>query len=211
MSGTKAPRRVVKIGGSLFDHPAWMDDLGQLAENRTWVDDVERWIRSQPAATTLVVMGGGDAVDEVAAEQRTAGFSDAEAHWRCIRVMALHARRMAERMPAWPLILDPRELDGAVVGSTFVLRADAFMEAVDAVLGLGALPESWDVSSDSIAARAAELFAADELVLLKSALPGDMRKLGNYVDPYFAEAAKHLRAIRFVNLRDSAFPEVRLR
>jgi aspartokinase-like uncharacterized kinase len=187
-----------------------MVDIHTLHEDWTWVDYVEQWMRVQPAAVTLVVMGGGDEIDDVAAEQKKSGMSDAEAHWRCIRVMASNARRMAERMK-WPMASDPRELDGAAAGSTFVLEADAFMEAVDRPLGVGALPESWDVTSDSIAARAAELFATDELVLLKSKLPDDVRNLGDYVDPYFAEASRPIPQIRFVNLRDSPFPEIRWR
>jgi aspartokinase-like uncharacterized kinase len=211
MTGVKVPRRVVKIGGSLFACSSWMVDIHTLHVDWTWVADVERWLHLQPAATNLVVMGGGEEVDEVAVDQKKDGFSDAEAHWRCIHVMSNHARSLADYVKAWPIVSDPRELDVTGIATTFLLDADGFMQAVDAVLGVRALPESWDVSSDSIAARAAELFAADELVLLKSALPNDIGDLGDYVDPYFPEASHKIPSIRFVNLRDPAFPEVQWR
>jgi aspartokinase-like uncharacterized kinase len=198
MSGRRLPRVVVKVGGSLFTDTDWFDLLLQ-------------WLHRQTAATGIVVLGGGEAVDAVQAEQSTIGTSDSEAHWRCIRVMGDHARSLAEKMPAWRLISDPREMNDYPDFKGFILEADAFMEAVDAALGPRALPESWDVSSDSIAARAAELFEADELVLLKSTLPRDVHALGDYVDPYFAEASRNLPSIRFVNLRDPAFPQLRLR
>jgi 5-(aminomethyl)-3-furanmethanol phosphate kinase len=198
MNTTAIRSRVVKFGGSMFDLPFWMLD-------------VERWIAGQPVATTLVVVGGGEAIDDVAAEQWRSGMSDADAHWQCIRVMGDYARSLTRLLPEWRLVSDPRELDAAAAGSTFVIEADVFMRGPDAALGGGALPESWDVSSDSIAARAAELFAADELVLLKSTLPDDLDKLGDYVDRYFAEAAKQVPAIRFVYFRNPAFPEVRWR
>jgi hypothetical protein len=86
-----------------------------------------------------------------------------------------------------------------------------FLRGPDAALGAAALPQTWDVSSDSIAARVAELIAADELVLLKSALPGDAMNLADYVDPYFATASAKLRSIRFVNLAERSFPELRYR
>jgi aspartokinase-like uncharacterized kinase len=193
MKGEKQFRRVIKFGGSLFDLPFW-------------ILDVARWIDDQPVATTLIVVGGGEPIDDVAAEQWRRGMSDAEAHWRCIGVMGDHARSLATLKPDWPLVSDPRELETATA-STFVLEADAFMRGADAALGTRALPESWDVSSDSIAARAAELFAADELVLLKSVLPADIGGAGDYVDRYFVETSKKIPRIRCVNFRNPAHPE----
>jgi 5-(aminomethyl)-3-furanmethanol phosphate kinase len=197
MKRPRSPRRVIKIGGSLFDLP-------------NWAGDVDFWIDRQSPATTLIVVGGGSTADEVFANQRASGISNAEAHWRCIRLMGETSRRLAALTGRY-LVSKPRDLDFTVDAATLVIEADVFMEKVDAALGPRALPESWDVSSDSIAARAAELFAADELVLLKSTLPADVRDLRDYVDRYFAEASRKLPAVRFVNLRDSAFPEVRLR
>jgi len=69
------------------------------------------------------------------------------------------------------------------------------------------LPTSWDVTSDSIAARLAVVLQADELVLLKSSSPAaslDFQQLAKsgYVDQQFASMKPELPAIRLVNFRD---------
>jgi aspartokinase-like uncharacterized kinase len=61
----------------------------------------------------------------------------------------------------------------------------------------GCLPHSWDVTSDSLAARAARLFAADRLVLLKATgLPAGVgwqeAARRGLVDNHFPQAAAGL-------------------
>ena len=73
------------------------------------------------------------------------------------------------------------------------------------------LPCTWQVTSDSIAARVAARIGADELVLLKSTLPSAASDLEywsrhGFVDGYFASAAAGL-AVRAVNLRDTRYAE----
>lgn len=192
-------RRVVKIGGSLL-------------ELENWPIDVNRWLTSQPAACSLLVVGGGYPVRAIAAEQRRLGLDDVSVHWRCIREMRGHAQALAAMMPRWEWMCHLAELEFETnAAMTFVVDPWTFLKDDDARLSEIPLPESWDVSSDSIATRLAELSSADELVLLKSALPVDLRNLGDYVDRYFNVAATNLQTIRFVNLRDPAFPEVRYR
>ena len=82
--------------------------------------------------------------------------------------------------------------------------------------GICPLPHSWDVTSDSIAARLAVLAGADELVLLKSGLPAGSLTLAQaaetgYVDRYFPVAAAGVPRVRCVNLRADGFPEAVLR
>jgi aspartokinase-like uncharacterized kinase len=79
-----------------------------------------------------------------------------------------------------------------------------YLLAAEAATKFTPLPHSWDVTSDSIAARvAAELQA--ELVLLKSTPPPSddlpAAAASGYVDPYFPTAAAGLQSVRFVNLR----------
>jgi aspartokinase-like uncharacterized kinase len=190
-------RRVVKFGGSTLS----IDD---------YAESFVRWLSREPAAQTIVVVGGGIEVRRIADEQLEEDFSDVEAHWRCIDVMRRNAERvqMQTRDSQWLARLSelPAPGDGA---ATFFLDPRQFME--DDARGKSPLPVSWDVSSDSIAARVAERAAADELVLLKSALPRSLSRLNGYVDPFFATAAKRLSAVRFVNLRDARFAEVRWR
>jgi aspartokinase-like uncharacterized kinase len=76
------------------------------------------------------------------------------------------------------------------------------------------LPHPWQATSDSIAARLAEVLAAD-LVLLKSANPPVKRpEVGDratwlaelaareYVDAWFPQAAASIRRVEMVNLRN---------
>jgi aspartokinase-like uncharacterized kinase len=190
-------RRVVKFGGSTLS--AW--------DHR---ESFARWLSIQSPAQTIVVVGGGCEVRRIAEAQLAEEFSDEEAHWRCIDVMRRNAERLRSQMPDSPWLERLDELpEPSGVDETYLLDPRRFME--EDARGKSPLPASWDVSSDSIAARVAERSGADELVLLKSALPRDVRRLNGYVDPYFTSAAKRLPAVRFVNLRTPGFAEARWR
>ena len=71
------------------------------------------------------------------------------------------------------------------------------------------------MTSDSIAARLAQVVGARELVLLKSTLPlSASSRLSiaqavacRLVDDHFPIAASSIQRVRVVNLRDSSFPE----
>lgn len=181
-------RRVVKVGGSLLSSP-------------TLVDDLRRWTALQAPATTFFLAGGGELVDAIAAQQRTFGFDDGAAHWLCIRAMQIHFEMLAALMPECGRV------------TTFGLASEAAaMNWLDPwalmqhdLIQVQPLPTDWSVSSDSIAARAAILLGADELVLLKSTLAtvGE----ASYVDGYFVTAAASIPRVRFVDLRDQSFAE----
>ena len=84
-----------------------------------------------------------------------------------------------------------------------ILDAYAFMSGDD--LDAGALPHSWNVTSDSVAARLAEILDAD-LVLLKSMAPPsnsirDWASAG-YVDPFFPTIIERAKLnVQAVNLK----------
>lgn len=188
------PRRVVKLGGSSLSKTDYADRL-------------RCWLAGQPAAQSIVVVGGGASVEKIAARQRREEYDDARAHWECIDLMRRNAERLLLQSPEFVRLTTLEELPtGNGQAIVYVLDPRRFMEA-DARC-VAPLPESWDVSSDSIAARAAEVCRADELVLLKSKLPKRMNPLGDYVDSYFPTAAKNVPAVRFVNLRDDQFAAV---
>jgi aspartokinase-like uncharacterized kinase len=186
-------RRVVKLGGSVMKL-----DYASL---------LKQWLAREPAAETIVVIGGGDEITNVAKAQQLEEFDDAEAHWLCIEVMRQNSQSLMKRLPHARWLPCCTELAAeAEAGSLWILDPWRFM--LDDAKQKSPLPESWDVSSDSIAARLAETIRADELVLLKSRLPRDVRKLGRYVDLYFTFAARNLERVRFVNLRDPLFGDV---
>ena len=194
---SRLPTRVVKLGGSLLDRASLVGEL-------------RRWLRREPEARTLIVVGGGPMIDVVAHRQKAHGLGDAAAHWLCIRVMQTNAHLLAA---AWgeAVLVDDVETWSADATSPTVLDPWSWMRSVDPQCVDGPLPESWDVSSDSIAARIATWLCADELVLLKSTLPADPSQPGDYVDPYFARASGSLARIRFVDLTDAGFREMRSR
>ena len=77
------------------------------------------------------------------------------------------------------------------------------------------LPPTWEVSSDSIAARLAVALGAEELVLMKSTLPqsgldGGIRAFSaaGYVDPMLARLVEQLPTVRLVNLRAKSHTEL---
>jgi aspartokinase-like uncharacterized kinase len=191
-------RRVVKIGGSLLTHNGLCDDL-------------RRWHARQSPAVTLIVVGGGKLVEAIADQQlRNPALNDVAVHWLSIRAMQMNAQLLAGLYETSRWIADPADIERLTqCDLPHLVDPWAFMQ-LDA-RSATPLPASWDVSSDSIAARLAEFAAADELVLLKSALPQNVGAPDDYVDAYFAEASIRLKSIRFVNLRDADFAEVRLR
>ncbi len=187
--------RVVKLGGSLLDLP----DL---------VPRLRAWLAAQRACPTILVVGGGALVDAIRDTAQAHGLSDAAAHWQCIQAMRVQAETMRKALPEARLLvgLDTAgRIEQASSAPLWILEPWHFMREVDRQGGHAPLPESWDATSDSIAARVADLSGAGELVLLKSAPPpaetlAELAAVG-YVDRFFPQAARGAARVRFVNLR----------
>ncbi|MCH8043407.1 MAG: hypothetical protein IID44_06775 [Planctomycetes bacterium] len=198
--------RVVKIGGSLLD---W-DDLPR---------QLDRWLDLQQPARTLLIAGGGRWADAVRQESRRRPLDQRTAHWMCIDAMSITARLVADWMSDALLLDDVNEFVRPQ-GETplAILDARSFLREVEPTLPGERLPESWDVTSDSIAARVARYVEAEELVLLKSTLPCGPAMCGSanplawaevdYVDRFFPNVTRDLRRLRCVDLRSDGFDEV---
>ncbi len=153
--------RVVKLGGSLLRRSDWPTAL-------------RRWFGLQRQANHLLVVGGGEWVDRLRVLDQRLNFPGTASHWIAIGFMSVTARWVAARLPDCDLLEEPltarqarwrtRQERVAVIDPWQWLQGDGFWRAVPQ-----ALPASWDVTSDSIAAWLAVGVAADELVLLKSA------------------------------------------
>jgi aspartokinase-like uncharacterized kinase len=191
---TSHPLRVVKLGGSLLDLPELRERL-------------RAWLAAQNPAANVLVVGGGAPADAIRAADRVHGLSIEAAHWLCIRAMSLNAHLIAELLPESAIARDTRSIrDRAAERSLMILDPWPFLRDEEPGLSESPLPCSWDVTSDSIAARLAMLLSADELVLLKSALPDAGADLASaassgYVDPYFPHVAAGLPQVRCVDLR----------
>ncbi len=179
--------RIVKVGGSLFNLP----DLGSRLQS---------WLDAQAPARNILVTGGAWFADEVRKQSYGDESSD---HWTCIVLMDTTAKLLRAELPGAELVQNVRP--GRPSTRSLVLAPWHWMEEYEPSHPGTRLPESWDVSSDSIAARLAICLEADELVLLKSADPPsrNLQELADagYVDKFLPKLAGELPPWRMVNLR----------
>ncbi len=194
--------RVVKIGGSLLD----CADLTQR---------LRRWRDAQSPALNVLVAGGGAFADAIRRADETHRLGDQPAHILAISSLSLTARLLAYLLPEARLAGRLQEIPAAVemgLGDPIILDLGACWWDADSQPALAALPASWEVTSDSLAAAAARALQAAELVLLKSASPPTTEltalAAAGYVDKYFPQAAVGL-AVRLVNLRSGEFAATR--
>ncbi|MEX0939120.1 MAG: hypothetical protein WDZ59_14750 [Pirellulales bacterium] len=196
----RLPRHVVKLGGSLLA----ADDL---------MIRLREWLAAEPAAQRVVVVGGGALVDEFRVLDRRHRLDERAAHWMCVDLMTVTSRVVASLLPEAVVTSDLADLhDRDRKSEVIIFDAADFLRHEEPRLPGTRLAESWDVTSDSIAARLAVVLAAEELVLLKSALPPsgcDVAALAEfgYVDRFFPRLWDELPPVRCVNLLDAAFIE----
>ena len=198
------PIRVVKVGGSLLDWPLLSDAL-------------HAWLSEQPPAANILLCGGGLLCDAIRRADAVHALGEEAAHWLCVDALAITARMLAAIVRDYPVAdaVDPSAHSGAVI-----FDPCHFLVEVEPRLPGCSLPHHWSVTSDSIAARLAEVLEADELVLLKSAdPPAQGIPVAGYVDAHFPVAAaawqqsltqRHRGTvqamIRYVNLRQIKRP-----
>jgi len=108
-----------------------------------------RWVRSRPGRCRIVA-GGGPAADVVRAYHHTHGLLETVSHWMAIRMMDVNGSLLKQFLG----------------DAADVVNMLPFCEEDEALPG--ALSHNWRVTSDSLAARVAEVQRADRLVLLKS-------------------------------------------
>jgi aspartokinase-like uncharacterized kinase len=104
----------------------------------------------------LVVPGGGPFADAVRAVDAQVGLADPVAHVLALRAMDQLGELLAGLLPGAERVtrlVSPRSLGLLVVAPAFDARPD--------------VPQSWDVTSDSLAVLAAGAIGAAEAVLLK--------------------------------------------
>jgi 5-(aminomethyl)-3-furanmethanol phosphate kinase len=195
--------RVVKLGGSLLDWPPFAAQL-------------LRWIGMQTSALNVLVVGGGGFAEEVRRLDEVHGLTPRDAHWLAAETMQVTAKFVTLQLSNSIGIKRFDELIEGKIETPNVTIFDAwqFLCEVEPNLPGERLPESWDTTSDSIAARLAIATNAPELVLLKSALPRraprptiiELADEG-YVDAALPRVGVTLKGLRCVNLRDAAFAE----
>lgn len=194
-------RRVIKLGGSLLDWPEV-------------VPRFRAWLAGQSPAENVLVVGGGKLADCIRDADRVHHLDETVAHWLCVRAMAMQTEMIHSLLADALWLSSVKAWQGAApTERLLVLDPWHFLTIDEPRLSRSPLPMSWNVTSDSIAARLAEIALATELVLLKSALPADNARDANslmatgYVDRYFQQATTQITAVRCVNLRSEGFTE----
>lgn len=174
----RRPLWVVKLGGSLADWP----DLG------AWV----RLLAGRRAVDVVVVPGGGPFADQVRASQARWRFPDRVAHRMAVLAMEQYGLMLCGLSRGK---LAPAERPASIRAAlksgltpVWSSRALVFADAGRA----RQITESWDMTSDSLAAWLARRLRAERLVLVKSARP--------------PARATTLRALAKSGLVDATFP-----
>jgi len=193
---------VIKVGGSLLDWPELPGRLAEFLNGRR---------ASMPAERTILIAGGGPAADLIRGLDRIHGLGDQTAHLLALHALDLTAILLASLLPGSSPVDRIEALSTAWdAGVVPILVPRPILSAIDrSGSGFDPLPASWDVTSDTIAARVAVYLEAECLILLKSAsLPvGTSRaaaaQLG-LVDPILPVVARALPRVAYLNLREPA-------
>ncbi|HEV3162986.1 MAG TPA: uridylate kinase [Isosphaeraceae bacterium] len=185
---------VVKVGGSLLGWNLFPERLADFLSRR----------RSE---RLVLIMGGGPAADLIRDLDRCHGLGETASHALALRALDLTAYVLADLLRGVRVVRATEALDAVWrEGHTPILAPSLFLELDDRT-SADPLPHTWEITSDSIAARLATHLGAAELVLLKSApLPAgtdraEAARLG-LVDAAFPASARALDRVTYVNLRE---------
>jgi 5-(aminomethyl)-3-furanmethanol phosphate kinase len=165
---------VVKVGGGLL-RSAGLDGLRRACAEAT---------EMAACRPVLVVPGGGPFADAVRAVDAQVGLSDDIAHSLALRAMDQLGVLLAPLLPA------AEQLTGLVAP-----RALAVLLAAPAFGDRPEVPESWAVTSDSLAVLAAAAIGAEEAVLLKP-VDGVLARWPSDDPPLPALTAAELQALQ---------------
>ena len=187
---------LVKVGGSLLD----VDQLGPR---------LRRWLDEHAPPESALIPGGGPTTDVIRAMDRLHGLGVAAAHRLAIQALGLNSHLLAALVPRGAVAASPEQCRQLWhEGKTPVLDPAAFLLGHQGQ-DCDALPASWDVTSDSIAARLAESLGIAHLVLLKSCSAPAGSTIPDWVsaglvDPWFGQVCRRLSSVRLIDFRSLA-------
>jgi len=137
---------IVKLGGSHAASPHLKDWLKAIAAE---------------AGSIVIVPGGGPFADAVRIAQGSIGYDDCAAHAMALMAMAQFGSALASLNPVLGLAASRSAIRRALKDGKVPVWSPEPMAR------LAALPETWDLTSDSLAAWLAGALGADCLVLIK--------------------------------------------
>lgn len=188
------PLRIVKVGGSLLSLP----DLAAR---------LQHWLSQQPEARNVLLAGGGLLADAIRTWDERFQLGEETSHWLCVDLLDVMAGTLHQILKKQGIVCQlSNSLEQLSAAPLLVFAPAQFLREQESGLAGCKLPHSWQATSDSIAARLAEVCQADELVLLKSSPPsatfGDSSGSGEgYVDEHFPHATRNTPSMRFFDLR----------
>jgi aspartokinase-like uncharacterized kinase len=194
---TRPAVAVVKVGGSLFDWPELPQRLTAYLEMRRVAGIGEH---------AILIAGGGPAADWIRVLDQIHHLGDVVANRLAVRALDLTAAFLAEVLPQ-ALHIDRLEMleTSDLSRPCTILSPRCALSEIERA-GASPLHASWDVTSDTIAARIAVHLGAQSLILLKStplcddATREDAVRLG-LIDPMFPSVARLILDVEYVNLR----------
>ena len=149
---------VVRVGGSLLDQPHLHAHLQQLCA-------------LLHPAPLLLITGGGHAADVIRELDARCGLPPNKSHWDAIAAMSLNAQVLVRTGKNLQLAADQATAH-AIHASGRIPVLDTFTHLRTAGISTAdRLPESWDVTSDSIAAAILRDWHGSKLILVKSCEP----------------------------------------
>lgn len=190
---------VVKVGGSLMD---WPDLAARL----------EDWLQTRAVTEVILLAGGGRLADAVRELDRCHHLGEERAHWLALAALGVTARFLAALMAGAERVESLEDCSASWCrGRRPVLDLERF--ARDDEGRPGALPHTWSVTSDSLAARVAQVAGARQLILLKSltfpaTLNWDEASRLGWVDAHFPAVLRATPSLKVlaVNLRALELP-----
>jgi aspartokinase-like uncharacterized kinase len=171
---------------------------------------LQNWLAKQTSAQHVLIAGGGDLADVLRRWDDLHAIGEERSHWLCVQALSISASVLAAMIPDVLLLTHFADLQSKLRaardlqrGATVAFDLHEFLLCHEQALPPSAVPHNWSVSSDSLAARLAEVIAADELVLLKSVPPFEptatFQELAarDYVDGHFPLIAPRLHRVSF--------------
>ncbi len=149
--------RVIKLGGSLLTLPDWHERF-------------LRWLATEPPATNLLLIGGGELVDVLRREHQRYPYTERQMHFAALAAMEINAQLAQARLPH-ALLANPNTCPQTLPAppSIVIVKVTEWWHS-STKDGELVFEESWRITSDSLAAGIA-VQENCELVLLKSCEP----------------------------------------
>ncbi len=146
---------VIKLGGSLLASGKLRQCLPKIASRYR-------------GRAVVIVPGGGIFADQVRNAQQVWQFDDVSAHRMAILAMQQMALLFNGLQPKFNIVSSIAELCKRRLTPAISIWSPEIAE-----LDLAGIPNSWNITSDSLSTWLANKLAADELILVKSATIAD--------------------------------------